>query len=208
MTIVIASRRADEILMLADTMIDNENERRSNPMPGRLKLVVIGHCVTVGYAGNADRAYVAVRGARVALRNFGLQAAMDLLAEDSRNGHTDYLVASHLPQAALVRIRNGAQIEIPDIFAIGDVEPFKDLLEKCLSCADDRSAHDDLRSSFVDRVLTLKDVGDVIGGFPVAMIGTPEHHRYPHHSFSTRSTCRPLDAVKSSSSRSTTCTAE
>ncbi len=183
MTIVIASRRADEILMLADTMIHNENERRSNPMPGRLKLVIIGHCVTVGFAGNADRASVAVRNARTALRNSGLPAVMDLLTDDSTNGDTDYLVGSHQPHAALFRIRNGARIEIPDICAIGDDAPFKDLLQNCRSSADDKSAHGDLRSSFIDRVSTTKSIGDVVGGFPVAMIGTPEHHRYPHHSF-------------------------
>jgi hypothetical protein len=61
MTIVIAARRDEEALLLADTMIGNRGERRNDVVPGRLKIVTIGPRVTVALAGNADSADVALR---------------------------------------------------------------------------------------------------------------------------------------------------
>jgi hypothetical protein len=52
--------------------------------------------------------------------------AIDVLKEDSRSSTTDYIVASHLERLNLIRIRNGATLEIGDICAIGDSVPFRD----------------------------------------------------------------------------------
>jgi hypothetical protein len=112
MTIVIAARRDEEALLLADTMIGNRGERRNDVVPGRLKIVTIGPRVTVAFAGNADSADVALRQARAQLLETGVGAAIDVLKEDSRSSATDYIVASHLERLNLIRIRNGATLEI------------------------------------------------------------------------------------------------
>ncbi|KSV76013.1 hypothetical protein N185_16325 [Sinorhizobium sp. GW3] len=61
MTIIIAQRRGDDILLLADTKIGNAGEKGPNVIPGRLKLIVLGKGLTVGFAGNADAADVTIR---------------------------------------------------------------------------------------------------------------------------------------------------
>jgi hypothetical protein len=63
-TIVIAQRRDQEILILSDTTIIEPDKTRNDVFPGRLKVVIIGPQVTVAFAGNADPAIVAsARGA-------------------------------------------------------------------------------------------------------------------------------------------------
>ena len=61
MTIVIAARRGEEALLLADTLIGNRNARRSDDIPGRLKVVAIGPQVTVAFAGDADPAHSVIQ---------------------------------------------------------------------------------------------------------------------------------------------------
>jgi hypothetical protein len=39
----------------------------------------------------------------------------------------------------------------------------------------------DLRYNFIDRLMTTKDLGDAIGGFPIAVVATAERHAYVHH---------------------------
>jgi hypothetical protein len=163
-------------------MIGNKNERRSDVVPGRLKIVTIGPRVTVAFAGEADPADVAIREARVRLLENGFDAAIDALRDDSRSRPTDYIVAAHLERLMLIRIRNGAALEILDICAIGDVVPFQELIAHHLNVPPTGSiAKCDLRFSFVDRLMTGRNLGNTIGGFPVAAFATPEQHRYVHH---------------------------
>jgi hypothetical protein len=126
MTIVIAARRDEEVLLLADTMIGNRGERRNDVVPGRLKIVTIGPRVTVALAGNADSADVALRPARAQLLETGVGAAIDVLKEDSRSSATDYIVASHLERLNLIRIRNGATLEIGTSARSATRSPFRD----------------------------------------------------------------------------------
>lgn len=182
MTIVIAQRRGDEMLLLSDTMINDPGQRRSDVMPGRLKIVTIGPRVTVAFAGNADPADVAIRTARIELFRSSFAGALEVLRADSREGKTDYIVSSHLERGSLLRIRNGGAAEVPDICAIGHEEPFKELIEAARVAPDDSPlARGDLRFRFLDRLTTAKDLGDSIGGFPIAVSATLSEHRYLAH---------------------------
>jgi hypothetical protein len=115
-TIVIAQRRGEEILILSDTMIRESDKTRDNVFPGRLKAVIIGPQVTVAFAGNADPALLAVQGARRELRRSGLSTAIDILKHESQDGGTDFLIAIHDPTARLVRLRNGVLLEAPSVY--------------------------------------------------------------------------------------------
>ncbi|NML76248.1 hypothetical protein HHL25_19115 [Rhizobium sp. S-51] len=72
MTVVIAQIRNEEILVLADTKVQDRQETGPDTMPGRLKIVTLGHRFTVAFAGAADPAHLAVKEAAklVALKQF------------------------------------------------------------------------------------------------------------------------------------------
>jgi hypothetical protein len=50
LTIVIAKRSREEILILTDTMIGNRDQTGPDLMPGRLKVVTIGPRVTIAWS--------------------------------------------------------------------------------------------------------------------------------------------------------------
>jgi len=181
MTIVIAQKRNDSVLLLADTKINDPKEIGPDVFPGRLKLVILDKGMTVAFSGDADPAGVVLRDAHKVLRKSGPQATIDFLTMSSSDGRTDYVVAAHMPEARLLIMRKGGVVEEQNIWAIGDTEPFKELIDK----ARDADAQDffksELRSRFFDRLLTNKELGDHIGGFPVAVGATSKCHRYLFH---------------------------
>ena len=179
MAIVIAQRRREQILILSDTMISNPMEKGPDVFQGRLKVVTIGPCVTIAYAGNADPASVAVREAREQLRRTGLAVAVDVLKQASRDGLIDFLVASHRLEASLLRIRRGVALDVKDICAIGHEEPFQSLIEQARFFDPTETLKDsNLRFRFSDRLMTNKDLGPSVGGLPIAVQATASDHRY------------------------------
>lgn len=178
MTIVIAKRAREEILILADTMIGDRDQTGPDVMPGRLKVVTIGPRVTVAFAGNADPAGVAVQEARYKLRQNGLAVTTEFLKAESADGTTDFLVASHDPDARLVRLRKGVALEVADICALGDDEPFRDLIDQARATDVTPLRRSDLFTRFFDRLMTNKSLGPHVGGFPIAVEALPTGHRY------------------------------
>lgn len=178
MTIVISERKGEEVLFLTDTMIRDPNQARPEVLPGRLKVVTIGPCVTVAFAGNADPAGVAIQEAQRALRRYGPSAVIELLRQQSSAGETDFVVAFHNPGAHLVRLRNGASVEVNGICTLGHDEPFRDLIERAEPIGDKRLRGSALHHGFIDRLLTGKHSHPDIGGFPMAVEATPNGHRY------------------------------
>ena len=181
MTIIIGQRQHDRILLLSDTKIVNSGETGPNVIPGRLKAVVLGHGLTLAFAGNADAANVVVRRAREVLIASGVEASIELLRSSTSDGHTDYIVASHRPSVRMLLIRRGGLMDVSDICAIGDTAPFSDLIEQSRNTTDD-IFKGNLRVRFFDRLLTGRDLGDSVGGFPVAVGATGVSHRYLGHS--------------------------
>lgn len=167
------------MLFLTDTMVGNRNEPRPNIMPGRLKVVTIGPRVTVAFAGNADAAGLAIQAARRLLLHRGLAAASEFLKAESIDSGTDFLIASHDPEARLVRVRSGVALEVKDICSLGDDGPFKDMIEQARPVTDDLPlGRSELRHRFFDRLMTNKNLSPVVGGFPIAVIASPAGHRY------------------------------
>lgn len=178
MTIVIAQRRGAEILLLTDTKVGEPGKTGPDIMPGRLKVIALGNRITVAFAGDADPAGVVVREARKFAKNRDAKAVVELLQQSSAGGATDYLLASHLPEATLLRIRKGVALDVPDICAIGDDAPFLSLIEKARTASDEPFFKSDLRLRFMDRLMTNKDLGPDVGGFPIALGATVDGHRY------------------------------
>lgn len=91
----------------------------------------------------------------------------------------DFIVASHQPQAQLLRVSRGVTLDIPDICSIGDTGPFREYVEAArLSTENGPLRRGDLRGRFIDKLMTNKDLGDQIGGFPTAVEATSEKHSY------------------------------
>lgn len=180
MTLVIAQRRGDEILIMADTKVTNADQTRADVMPGRLKAVTIGPRVTVAFAGNADPAGLAIQESRIALQRAGLPAVVDILKRYSGDGSIDFILASHRPDTSLLRIRKGVPLEVYDICSLGDDAPFRADIEAARVSIDPQPlAKRDLRWRFIDRLMTNHaDLGPHIGGFPIAVSATPHGHRY------------------------------
>jgi hypothetical protein len=178
MTIVIARRRGSEILLLADTKVDDPAKTGPDVMPGRLKLVALGNKITVAFAGLADPAIVEVRKAAKLAAKPDLRGIVELLRQSSENQDIDYLIASHVAGSELLRVKNGVALDVPDVCAIGDDEPFRDLIEKARTASDEPLFKSDLRSRFFDRLMTNRNLGPHVGGFPIALGATAEAHRY------------------------------
>lgn len=70
-------------------------------------------------------------------------------------------------------------MNVPDICSIGDTAPFSKCVEAArVSTEDTPLKRSDLRSRFIDRLMTNKDLGDHIGGLPTAVEAKLEGHRY------------------------------
>lgn len=165
--------------MLGDTMVDDPQERRPSVLPGRLKLVTIGPGVTVACSGLIDPAGVAVRTARRELRKAGISAVNEVLTQVSRCGNVDFLLACHAPETSLIRIRNGGLLEVNDICALGFDTPFRDIIDRARTSAETSPlSRSELRNRFIDRLMTNRDLGAHVGGFPIAVHAIPEGHRY------------------------------
>jgi hypothetical protein len=179
MTIVITRRRGEEMLFLVDTMVSDRDQTGPSVFPGRLKVVTIGPRLTAAFAGDADPAGVAIQEARRALLGSGCSAAVDVLQKASRDGRTDFLVGFHSPQARLVRLRQGASLEVSEMCTLGHDEPFRDLIERERASTSEKPLRkSDLRFGFIDRLGTGKHSHPDIGGFPIAVEATPTGHRY------------------------------
>lgn len=70
-------------------------------------------------------------------------------------------------------------MHVPDICSIGDTVPFYERIEAARIATEDGPLRGgSLRIRFIDRLMSNKDLGDQIGGFPTAVEAKPEGHRY------------------------------
>jgi hypothetical protein len=183
-TIAIAQRRGDDILLVADTKItDKSGMRRGiDELPGRLKVVTFAERMTAAFAGNEGLASYAIRDARRACRQDGPAAALDVLVDSSGAGEVEYLVAAHHDEAMLVRIKDGGRLYIQDdVCAIGVHEPFKEMIDRARADTREPLSKGVLRTKFVDVIMTGKHGEASVGGFPIAVWATAAGHRYVGH---------------------------
>jgi hypothetical protein len=183
MSIVVAQRRGDEILLVGDTKVSSVAATRPDELAGYLKVITFAERMTAGYAGNAGAAHVAIKAARGAFYSSGPDAALEALKASSRESETDYIVASHHGGTRLVVLRKGGQLDIgDDVCSIGQDEAFKELIQKAReAAAQERLARGHLRHKFIDIILTGKHGEVAVGGFPIAVVATKKDHHYAAH---------------------------
>ena len=101
MTVVIAKRFGQTIVILSDTMISDTNLGRENAIPGRLKAIIIADRLFIAYVGHSDPALHAIRQVAASYPTAGLGAVLESLREVTAFDYhdIDFIVASHDPAA-------------------------------------------------------------------------------------------------------------
>ena len=128
MTYVAARRFGDRIVMIADTKITNEtgvsragHDQINDYLPGRLKAFPLSLRVSIGYAGLSDRALTVIRGISACPgASENLHVLLEILRVDSADGHTDYIVVSHVNGPEIFKVRDGVLAPNQAAHWIGD----------------------------------------------------------------------------------------
>ncbi len=180
MTIVIAQKKDDRILILSDTMVTDEAAVKSGVIPGRLKVAVLNSKVAVAFSGAADRANDSVIKARDVFAQNGIAELQQFLKNKSLKYDIDFFLASHVNGAKLYLIRNGGMLECEDVCSIGCDDKFSEMIGAARKDNIPSNLWDSrLRDQFID-FLTSKSRSftDPIGGFPVCVLGTHKGYTY------------------------------
>ncbi|MGT2501216.1 hypothetical protein ACVOMS_11065 [Bradyrhizobium guangxiense] len=127
MTIGLARRFGDRILIVADTMI-SWSSTKNEMIPGRVKAVVLTEDVSAAYAGSVEHALPALqKSAQVARHGGRLEEIIEpLRATSADTAHdkeleTEFLVASHRGEIAMMKVWRGGQItKSDDLLWIGE----------------------------------------------------------------------------------------
>jgi hypothetical protein len=123
MSLVVTRKWGNRAVMLSDTMISDRNAAHPDIIPGQLKAVVVSEKLSVGYAGRKGIALNAIREVRDSIMHgVSLNSVLELLSDASclEESATDFLVISHLEEAALYKICGGEVRGGGDYYWIGD----------------------------------------------------------------------------------------
>ncbi|EGW22900.1 hypothetical protein [Methylobacter tundripaludum] len=128
MTIVVAMKFDERILVMSDTMISDPTDRADNILPGRLKSIVINKWLTISYAGLSNQAIHIIRGIKK-LSNISTELVVNILAEASRNhgDDLDFILCSHENAARLIKISSGEIFEGAEFHWIGNRQAVSEL---------------------------------------------------------------------------------
>lgn len=124
MTVVVARKFGERVLIVADTMLSGEQlatraDRRDgrfdyqDSIPGQLKVIVLAPFISIAYAGTYAEAWAAIKEFDERRDRVGIEAALDFLREKTMphngaaEGSVEFIVAFHAPEANLVKISNG-----------------------------------------------------------------------------------------------------
>lgn len=102
MTIVLAQKFGERIIILADTMISDSNTEKPSIIPGRLKAIVISKKLSIAYAGHANQCHdVALKCYSLARKNGQLNEILEFLrlssAPNNYEVEMEFIVAAHNP---------------------------------------------------------------------------------------------------------------
>jgi hypothetical protein len=191
MTLVIARRFSERIVVVSDTMTSGEHFSKQNIVPGRLKSVVIGDHLSISYAGLADKALEIIRKAQQLFRETKcVDQILSFLSEHSRNG-CDFILASHVVTPAMYKISNGTISKDADVFWIGNSDPIKSIrrIEDATPDQDEPADHfpsgrEERRFlSAINRFSLQSGVewGKDVGGFLIVQLCSPVGYCYVGH---------------------------
>jgi hypothetical protein len=189
MTLVVAHRSMNRIVVMCDTMIANDNLLRPNSVPGRLKAIVLSESLTIAYAGLSNLALQDVRALKQVPGLTTAQAVAFLRnASDRSAGAVDFLVCSHeIPEnGRLIKIAEGKAFEGPDIFWIGNADSAREVARMSLPPLPGESGGEYYsleERQFVRRFHTYveKNEDRAVGGMVINCLASQYGHCYQDH---------------------------
>ena len=121
MTFVVAQKFGERIVILSDTMITHHPDQRKNDViPGQLKSIVLNLDMSVAFCGNVVPALDAIRESKERIRQGGsLEDVIGILHAGSLKG-CDFILASHVRGASLVKIADGSVSAPQDVHWLGN----------------------------------------------------------------------------------------
>lgn len=190
MTIVIARKFGQRIVIMSDTMVSDNTEAFFSAIPGQLKAIILSKELSVAYAGNVEKSLDVLRffqGLPESRRTYS--ALLEILEKASHAQDCDFIVASHSEHAVLRKIANGATTEELDAAWIGSsqalhlVQPLNQdsncKLPEFIS-EEEMNFTRGFTQPFIDGGPQL---AKGIGGLPVHLLASPYGHCYANTAF-------------------------
>lgn len=191
MTVGIGRKFGKRIVLSTDTMITDSNKGKTDPIPGRLKGIILNPTASIAYAGHSDPAIDAIANARINLLRTGdvLQAATPLIAASERTDiDVDFILAYHIEGRPFMhKITSNGMSDDLDTCFIGDPLVFQIVLE--LASTQESKAPPGLgiqdeevrfHNAF-DELFTEQGthLNRNVGGLPISVVASPFGHYYP-----------------------------
>lgn len=185
MTLVIAKRFGQRIIIASDTMISDQDGGADDRIPGRLKAVVLDSRTSVAYAGATNQANDAIRRAKRILAEGGTLSEVEgefRVTARRYAGELEFALASHWDKPSLKKIWDGRVSFDQDQVCLGQT----DLLHRFeaemprvpRSCV---PSEFDAELPFLGAFRKLFDgihISDVVGGFGFLLLASPHGHCY------------------------------
>lgn len=197
MTIVLAQKFGERVIILADTMISDSNTEKPSIIPGRLKAIVISEKLSIAYAGHANQCHdVTLKCHSLARKNAQLNEILELLRLSSTPNHygveMEFIVAAHNPKAELYIIKKGQVSEGNGPYFLGNA-PAADMVlkgetSKNYPTTDFSGLDFDPEFGCIEEILLTQNftrlfddgpkIKEGIGGVPINLLGSPYGHTY------------------------------
>lgn len=191
MTIVVARKFGDRILMFSDTMISQPG-MKPDIIPGQIKSVVLNLQISMGFSGRLVACLDAARRAKKSLESDGrLSNVIDILRSYSKNDDCDFIIASHQNGPEIFKIKNDKISESQIYHWIGDsdivnsLNNYSDTFDKSVDSVLKMNPNStDCRTpeiqflSAISCFFATPTISNVVGGFATNLLGSPYGHCY------------------------------
>ncbi|MFG1426425.1 hypothetical protein [Roseixanthobacter glucoisosaccharinicivorans] len=189
MSIVIARKFGERIVIASDTMISDTDVTQTNKLPGRIKSVVIDLRISICYAGPANQSIDEIRKCKQKWdKNKSITELYEALKISSHVHKSDYIIISHIDGVQIRKITNGTISNDVENAYIGDSHIVKMIFDVEKNMYKDQnydfsgfvtSDEECFRNSFLE--LFRKNgtlINRAVGGIAIFLLGSPYGHTY------------------------------
>ncbi len=187
MTIVLARKFDQRIIVLSDTMISDQEALGHNIFPGRLKSIVVNKWLTVSYAGLSVQAMDIIRSLRT-ISDLTTNDAVAILlrANEHHEDAIEFILCSHEEHSRLLKISASTASEGSDFYWIGSAEAATEISRSHAPGPAAAGRPDHVTQDELDFISTFwrflnKGVSGCVGGAAVNCLCSPCGHCYQTH---------------------------
>jgi hypothetical protein len=194
MSIVIAAKFLDRIVVFSDTMISDVNMARSNIIPGQLKSVVLNGKLSISYARSVSTGLDVIQQSETIFSRTQDLGEVVKFARHKNNSllstewACDFIIVSHVQGPCMYRIYDGKISYGADRYWIGDHEPIR----KCSETENAVPVPADLKFFSPEEYKFRRAIHSLlfepavhtasgVGGFMFELLGSPFGHCYGNH---------------------------